>query len=135
MIEHNEMVATLVDVSERLRSLNVNYMVMGSFAMSAYVTARTTMDIDIVLEINAGDATRFERRFSGDCYVAAPSIVQASERLSMFNIINNRRLLRSIALSKNTTGLRSRDLADGDGQRSVRRNFGLLVRRTLYYRN
>lgn len=94
MIEQNEMIATLVDVSERLRSLNVNYMVTGSFAMSAYVPARTTMDIDIVLEISAGDATRFERRFAGDYYVAASSIVRASERLSMFNIINNSTLVK-----------------------------------------
>lgn len=88
------MIATLVDVSERLRGLHINYMVTGSFAMAAYVPARTTMDIDIVLEINASDATRFERAFTGDYYVTASSIVRAAKNLSMFNIINNSTLIK-----------------------------------------
>jgi len=56
MIESNEMLATLKDVAERLDDLGIEYMVTGSFAMSSYATARTTMDIDIVLEINSADA-------------------------------------------------------------------------------
>lgn len=102
MIEQNEMVATLVDVSERLHSLGIDYMVTGSFAMAGYVTARTTMDIDIVLEIKASDATRFERRFAGDYYVSASSIVRASERESMFNIINNSTLVKVDCIIKKT---------------------------------
>lgn len=94
MIEQNEMVATLVDVTERLRSLGIDYMVTGSFAMASYATARTTMDIDIVLEIKSSDATRFERKFAGDYYVTASSIVRASERQSMFNIVNNSTLVK-----------------------------------------
>jgi len=94
MIEQNEMVTTLVDVSERLHSLSIDYMVTGSFAMATYVTARTTMDIDIVLEIKSSDATRFERRFAGDYYVTTSSIVRAFERESMFNIVNNSTLVK-----------------------------------------
>jgi hypothetical protein len=94
MIEQNEMVVTLVDVSQRLNSLDISYMVTGSFAMAAYVTARTTMDIDIVLEINASDANRFERTFADDYYVTAASIVRASESSSMFNIINTSTLVK-----------------------------------------
>ena len=59
MISENEMVYTLKDVAERLNDLRIDYMVTGSFAMSAYAKARTTIDIDIVLEIHAADATRF----------------------------------------------------------------------------
>ena len=94
MIEHNEMVATLVDVSERLHSLGIDYMVTGSFAMSFYVPARTTMDIDIVLEAKGADATRIERRFAGDYYVSAASVARAYERSSMFNIISNSTLIK-----------------------------------------
>jgi len=88
------MVATLVDVSERLHGLDINYMATGSFAMAAYVPARTTMDIDIVLEIRAADATRFERRFAGDYYVTASSIERAAQNSSMFNIISNSTLVK-----------------------------------------
>jgi hypothetical protein len=89
MIEHNEMVATLRDVVERLDQLDINYMVTGSFAMSVYITARTTMDIDIVLEIGSADADRFEKKFLNDYYVDAASIIRADEMRSMFNIISN----------------------------------------------
>jgi hypothetical protein len=94
MIEHNEMVATLIDVSERLRTLRIEYMVTGSFAMAAYVPARTTMDIDIVLEIDASDATRIEGKFAGEYYVTASSIIRATQHSSMFNIINNSTLIK-----------------------------------------
>lgn len=94
MLEQNEMVATLVDVSQRLCALGIDYMVTGSFAMAAYVPARTTMDIDIVLEIDASNALEFEREFAGNYYVTASSIVHAYERRSMFNIINNSTLIK-----------------------------------------
>jgi hypothetical protein len=102
MIEQNEMVATLVDVSERLHSLGIDYMVTGSFAMASYVTARTTMDIDIVLDITASDATRFEHKFAGDYYVTASSIARAFERQSMFNIVNNSTLVKVDCIIKKT---------------------------------
>ncbi len=94
MIEQNEMVSTLIDVAERLDGLGIKYMVTGSFAMASYVTARTTMDIDIVLEIKASDASRFEQKFIGDYYVDVLSIVRAYEHQSMFNIINNTTLVK-----------------------------------------
>jgi hypothetical protein len=94
MIEQNEMVATLIDVSRRLGRLGIEYMVTGSFAMASYVPARTTMDIDIVLEIKADDASRFEREFASDYYVTASSILRATQRSSMFNIINNSTLVK-----------------------------------------
>lgn len=93
-IEQNEMLVTLVDVSERLQKLGIDHMVTGSFAMSAYVPARTTMDIDIVVEIKASDALRFESMFVGDYYVSASSISNACERQSMFNIISNSTLVK-----------------------------------------
>jgi hypothetical protein len=94
MIEHNEMVATLIDVSQRLRDLGIDYMVTGSFAMSFYVPARTTMDIDIVLEVGPTDSTRIERRFAGDYYISAASVTRAYERSSMFNIVSNSTLVK-----------------------------------------
>ena len=83
------MIATLKDVVQRLVDLGIDYMVTGSFAMSVYATARTTMDIDVILVITGSDAERFERKFIGDYYVSAASIRRADENQSMFNILSN----------------------------------------------
>jgi hypothetical protein len=56
--------------------------------MSSYVTARATMDIDVIIEIEHSDIERFERRFAGDYYVSLESIRRARERYSMFNVLN-----------------------------------------------
>jgi hypothetical protein len=111
MIDENEMVRTLKDVTERLGDLRIDYMVTGSFAMSAYTVARTTMDIDVVLEIHAADAERFERRFSGDYYVDAFSIVRADKDQSMFNIINNSTLVKVDCIVKKTDAFESEKFA------------------------
>jgi hypothetical protein len=103
MIETNEMVATLKDVTLRLSDLGIEYMVTGSFAMSVYTTARTTMDIDVILEISDSDAERFERRFVGDYYVDASSIRRAKYHGSMFNIINNDTLVKIDCIIKKQT--------------------------------
>ena len=94
MIEFNEMLKTLQDVAARLNDLGINYMVTGSVALGVYVPARTTFDIDIVLEISSADAARFEKRFSPEYYVDAVSIARAGERQSIFNIINNSTLVK-----------------------------------------
>lgn len=60
----NEMLATLGDVIGRLDDLKIPYMVTGSFAMSTYITARTTLDIDVVIEIGGVDSKN-SRRSSG----------------------------------------------------------------------
>ena len=89
MIDTNEMVATLADVVSRLDELGIRYMVTGSFAMSIYATARTTMDIDIIVEIGSTKADRFEAKFSPDYYVSAASVRRAEQHCSMFNMLSN----------------------------------------------
>lgn len=42
----------LKDVCQKLKILNVDYMLTGSLAMSHYSTPRRTRDIDIVIDIN-----------------------------------------------------------------------------------
>lgn len=87
-MEINEIFDTLNDVVVRLNDLGVEYMVTGSVAMSSYVTARATMDIDVIIEIEQSDIQRFEQRFAGDYYVSLESIRRARERYSMFNVLN-----------------------------------------------
>ncbi len=87
-MEINEIFDTLNDVVVRLNDLGVEYMVTGSVAMSSYVTARATMDIDVIIEIEQSDIQKFEGRFAGDYYVSLESIRRAKERHSMFNVLN-----------------------------------------------
>ena len=87
-MENNELFDTLNDMVVRLNDLGVEYMVTGSVAMSSYVPARSTMDIDVIIEIEGSDVERFEQRFAGDYYVSLNSIRQARERNSMFNVMN-----------------------------------------------
>ncbi|MEP7147927.1 MAG: nucleotidyl transferase AbiEii/AbiGii toxin family protein [Acidobacteriota bacterium] len=87
-MESNEIFDTLNDLVVRLNDLGVEYMITGSVAMSSYVPARSTMDIDVIIEIERSDLERFEQRFAGDYYVSLSSIRQARERNSMFNVMN-----------------------------------------------
>ena len=87
-MEINEIFDTLSDVVGRLNDLGVEYMVTGSVAMSSYVTARATMDIDVIIEIEHSDIHRFERRFADDYYIDIESMRRAKEHNSMFNVLN-----------------------------------------------
>jgi hypothetical protein len=89
MIEPNLMFDTLRDVVARLNDLGVDYMVTGSVAMSAYVPARATMAIDVILEIEPSRENEFKERFADDYYVSLESIREARQRQSMFNMLNN----------------------------------------------
>jgi hypothetical protein len=89
-MSENELIDTLRDVTTRLGDLGIEYMVTGSMAMSSYVTARATLDIDVIIEIKQADEEPFEQRFAGDYYVSLDSIREARKRDSMFNVVNFR---------------------------------------------
>jgi len=84
------MIETLRDFVAKANALGIEYMVTGSFAMSAYGEVRFTRDIDIVLQISEGQAKDFAQLFEGDYYVSEESIRRAILRRSIFNIINNK---------------------------------------------
>ncbi len=89
MIADDEMLVTLRDVTSRFDELGVAYMVTGSFAMSTYTTARTTLDIDVVIEMIGIDAEEFEAKFRGEYYVNSNSVNRAISHQSMFNMLSN----------------------------------------------
>lgn len=79
---------TLRDFVTNADKLSIKYMVTGSFAMSAYGEIRYTRDIDIVIQIEGHDVTRFANSFAGRYYVSDSSIKRAIDRRSMFNMVN-----------------------------------------------
>jgi hypothetical protein len=82
------MIETLRDFVAKANELGIEYMVTGSFAMSAYSEIRFTRDIDVVLQISEDQAHGFARLFEPTYYVSEESVKRAIIRRSMFNVIN-----------------------------------------------
>ena len=77
----------LRDVSQKLNSAGLAFMLTGSVAMSYYAQPRMTRDIDIVVALRPEDAEKISSLFRSDDYLSPESIPEAIRRQSMFNII------------------------------------------------
>src|SRR5262245_29479336 len=84
----------LVDVSSRLDGAGIAYMVSGSMAMSFYAQPRMTRDIDVVVELHAGDVDRVLGLLASDFYVDADAVREAILRQSLFNVIHNELVIK-----------------------------------------
>ena len=81
-------------VAGRLDSANIEYMVTGSLAMSAYAVPRMTRDIDLVVALEPSDARRF-CLLLGDEFDCQPETVRvAIERRALFNLIHTLRIVK-----------------------------------------
>jgi hypothetical protein len=83
------MIETLRDFVTKANALGIEYMVTGSFAMSAYGEIRFTRDIDVVLQISEDQTKHFAQLFEADYYVSEEAVKRAVLRRSMFNVINH----------------------------------------------
>ncbi len=63
-------------------------MVTGSIAANYYAIPPMTRDIDIVVELSAGDADRLYALFAADFYVARDAVRTAIAERSTFNVIH-----------------------------------------------
>ena len=81
-------------VSRRLEKAGVPYMITGSVAANLYAVPRMTRDIDIVVEMQKGDADRLCGIFKEDFYIDRDSIEEAVENAGMFNIIHNEYVMK-----------------------------------------
>ena len=82
------MIETLRDFVDKANKLGIEYMVTGSFAMSAYGEPRMTRDIDVVLQISEAQAELFAHAFEDEYYVSKEAIKSAILHKSLFNIVN-----------------------------------------------
>ncbi|MDO8690066.1 MAG: hypothetical protein Q7R39_08675 [Dehalococcoidia bacterium] len=90
----SEELAVLREVVRRLEEAGFSYMVTGSLAVSFYALPRLTRDIDIVLEIGAGDVAKLNGLFAGDFYIDQDAIQDGINRQSSFNIIHNASVIK-----------------------------------------
>src|SRR5689334_12666476 len=83
------MIETLRDFVIKADQLGIEYMVTGSFAMSAYGQIRHTKDIDIVIELPLRLVGQFAAVFESErYYISENSVQRAVERRSMFNVVD-----------------------------------------------
>jgi hypothetical protein len=79
---------TLSEVTKRLTSSNVGYMLTGSFALNYYAVPRMTRDIDLVVQLDSDDVDKIMRRFEHDFYIDREAVVRAIANRALFNIIH-----------------------------------------------
>jgi hypothetical protein len=75
----------LKEVTSSLDSKKIPYMVSGSMAMIVYTVARTTRDIDMVIELQIDLVDDFCSLFRENFYLHRPSIEEEVRRHGMFN--------------------------------------------------
>jgi hypothetical protein len=90
----NSELEVLRDVVARLDGARIPYMLTGSVAMSVYAEPRMTRDIDIVVELAAGDPRRVVELFSPDYYVSDEAVRHAIKARSLFNLFNLSKLVK-----------------------------------------
>lgn len=78
----------LAIVGERLEALGRPYMLTGSFALAYYATPRMTRDLDLVVELSAGDVAPLVAAFERDFYVDAEAASQAVATRRLFNLMH-----------------------------------------------
>lgn len=80
--------AVLVDVTARLESAGIEYMLTSSVAMNYYSQPRMTRDIDIVVSLVGSDSGTIVKIFESDYYVSAGAVADATIQQSMFNTVH-----------------------------------------------
>lgn len=84
----------LRDVSLRLNSAGIAFMLTGSVAMNYYAQPRMTRDIDLVVAITALDAETIVSLFEPDYYVSPEAVADAISRRSVFNLIHHESVIK-----------------------------------------
>lgn len=84
----------LRDVSQRLDSAGLAFMLTGSMAMNYYAQPRMTRDIDLVVNIGPDQVDVVIEVFKDDYYVDRVAVSKAVAQRSIFNIIHNTTIIK-----------------------------------------
>lgn len=76
-------------VVEKLRDLDIEYMLSGSVAMNFYGQPRMTRHIDIVIPIKETQIRRFIDSFNEEFYIESEMVLKEVSGKGMFNVILN----------------------------------------------
>ena len=89
-----EELETLRDMTTRLESADIDYMLTGSVALNCYAQPRMTRDIDLVVAFLLKDAERIEKVLGEDYYVSPEAAREAVLHQSSFNAIHQHSLTK-----------------------------------------
>jgi hypothetical protein len=82
------------DVSAKLDSAGIGYMLTGSMAMNYHAQPRMTRDIDVVVALRPADAALVVQLFSPDYYVSREAVDSSISHQSLFNLIHNESVIK-----------------------------------------
>jgi hypothetical protein len=82
------------DVSQRLDTAGIGYMLTGSMAMNYYAQPRMTRDIDVVVALRREDAERVVQLFRPDYYISREAVDSSIAHQSLFNLIHNESVIK-----------------------------------------
>lgn len=90
----NSELEVLQDAVGRLERAGIAYMLTGSIALSYYAQPRMTRDIDLIVELDEGDAKRVSDLFHPDYYVSIDDAHRALGARGMFNLLHMEKLVK-----------------------------------------
>ncbi len=82
------LIEALEPVARVLQAMEVRFYIGGSVASSYHGAARSTMDVDLVVDLKAKDVNHFVSQLQDEYYVSQEAINDAIARLSCFNLIH-----------------------------------------------
>lgn len=88
MNETDDIVAALSPVVHAFQSLTIRHYIGGSVASSFHGAARSTMDVDVVAEINDEAVRPFLQQLGDDYYASEPAIRDAIRHKGCFNLVH-----------------------------------------------
>ena|ERR1041385_1711621 len=101
----------LRDVSQRLESSRIEFMLTGSMAMNFYAQPRMTRDLDLVVRLDADQTNLLISLFESDYYVDRQAVARAVAQRSMFNLIHNETLIKFDCILLKTQEYRQEEFA------------------------
>ncbi len=93
-MQKNEITAALEPIINAFDDLGIPYYIGGSIASSAYGIARSTLDVDLVLELETFHIQPLVNKLKGEYYIESESINDAIKEKTSFNIIHLKSMLK-----------------------------------------
>jgi len=84
----------LADISQKLSSSHIPFMITGAMAMNYYAIPRMTRDIDVVIAVAEEEIEKLLLLFEGEYYIAKEAVLESIKQRSMFNIIHNESIIK-----------------------------------------
>jgi hypothetical protein len=131
----------LRDITGKLDSAGIPYMLTGSVAMSFYAQPRMTRDIDIVVALRPQDAATLVRILEREYYVSPEAVSEAVARGTAFNAIHFESVIKVDFISLPDTPFareefgRRKDLVSGNFRFSIISPEDLILSKLLWGRN